>query len=772
LTSEYLLTFDLSEFTRQTSQIENSYSQVGEAVRNMTAAVGSDIDAVSQKISDLTSSLSVMTAQIELSQVSIKSHFRETAEILTSIANSSKTVIDNIKGLSAAELGPLTKVMQDPKPQSAKDRLADVFPDYALKISGDITERRVEMIVDKLLDQHSELKDLDKFRKDLRKEIKHFGGKVEEEIGVVKGLIKKELTGAKKAFGGIMSRGSMGLIGGGIAGGLIAAMVMGVAEKDRLNREYGEMLNAFEATGENFARGQNRKAVQWFASFAEKAQHFLGISRQEVQGLVSDMAKAGYSRKDISERFDAGLGEVGKNVVTATLSLDKFLNLSTGTAMKSAITIAESEGVSIGKATQSFIDLAKAAQTSGVGIDKFINAVMGGYQALRQYGVEVKDVEQAMVRLVRHYKDMGMGEKAAGEYATRGMGALAQSMAGLSEGAYFVLGEKMYPGMEPRAAAQKVQEGWQQMIEENDTNMFNQMLMTMRRYVDETNPGASRAEKIAIFKAQFLPSNLAATTAYDLTDDIMSGKATEKDSADFLRGLKNSMKTEAEKLSDLYKTQRSLINGMRKIGEGVLMILTGLLGTIVVGFKSIPALVDALTSTGKEREQKLNNIQKMVNMQTNTLGAGATRLLDGLKESGGTMGAAAAQMSSNLEAAFGWNPLKGGNVKDTIKEEVNRAMGEALGGLSQGDIDAAKSGMGGVGMIERLSGSRRTMPFMSPEETQDYFGEDAREEREDITQGTYGTEGSLPTKIEVSSFVRPEDLMPTVNQALLISTGK
>jgi len=70
LTSEYLLTFDLSEFTRQTSQIENSYSQVGEAIRNMTTAVGSDIDSVARKISDLNSSLATMTAQVELSQVS------------------------------------------------------------------------------------------------------------------------------------------------------------------------------------------------------------------------------------------------------------------------------------------------------------------------------------------------------------------------------------------------------------------------------------------------------------------------------------------------------------------------------------------------------------------------------------------------------------------------------------------------------------------------------------------------------------------------------
>jgi len=461
----------------------------------------------------------------------------------------------------------------------------------------------------------------------------------------------------------------------------------------------------------------------------------------------------------LRESFSEDLGEVGRNIGTVTLGLDKMLNLATGASLKGAFAIAESEGVSLKKATQSFLELAKAAQTSGVGIDKFINAVMGGYQALRQYGVEVKDVEQTMTRLVKHYREMGLGDKAAGEYAARGVGVLAQGISGMGDTQAAILGMRMYPGLNAHEAKQKVREGWMEMTDKGegaDVNMANKLVMAARSEIDEKMAGASRAEKIYGLQ-QFFGSNEAATHAFELTEAIKEGTATEEDSLNFMERLHDSFKTEAEAYSDLMKVQRDLINAMRKIGEGVLMMLSGLLGTIVVGFKSIPALIDALLSKGEERERKLNEIQTMVNTQTSNLGDGVLRGLDGMKEMGGVLGNTALKMSKDLEKVFDWEVTPSTKLEDKL--------GGALGASPFNNIEGKPLGLLGLGL--GLWGGKEEERGVNPEDAT-YEGasgerraakERARQEAEDADRMEF-TKNSNLTGIIVSSFVRAEDFFP------------
>jgi hypothetical protein len=374
--------------------------------------------------------------------------------------------------------------------------------------------------------------------------------------------------------------------------GALTAMILGYSERNRQQAERGEVLNVMEATGERLFTKPIQKATRQFSAFQEKAQFYYGIGRKEIQGVMKQMVDSGYSANEMLERYDKKLGEVGKNTVTLTLGLDKHLNLASGTSMQHIMKLTSEYGDTLKEASNNIVLLSRTAQQSGAGINRFIDSVMSGSAALTQYGVDLKDVVNLTSQLEKHYTEMGLGKQFAGQLATSAMQGITSGISGFDQATKMRLGGMISPGKEGFAALQSFEEGWQAVRTGEDKGRLVKTLNAMRELQEEVVGGAPRETKIQFWKERGL-SSLGATTFVDEAAkgsfDRLNNNSEEANKT--WKGLKDAFKTESEQVSELQKDQRDIIKGLARAGEGLLQLVGGLLGVVITGIRSMPALV-------------------------------------------------------------------------------------------------------------------------------------------------------------------------------------
>ncbi len=491
-------------------------------------------------------------------------------------------------------------------PGTAAERVGDILPggglvgvdDEAMEAMKAFREETTATIED----VKKQLKALDEAKEQTKKGIKGLTG-----------LVIKEAKSAKSGVLSTISRATSGVIGGGIAGGALAAVMLGYKEKDRQRAQKGEVKNVLEATGDALFTGPMKKARNWFYNFQENAQFYYGVGRKEIQATMKQMVDAGYNATEMMEAFDKKLGKVGANTVSLSLGLDKHLNLASGESMKRVISLTQDYGDSLKGAASNVVNLSLAAQQSGAGINKFIDSVMSGSSAVAQYGIDLKEVVSLTSELEKHYTNMGLDKRYAGQLATTAASGIATGIAGFSTGVKMQMAEKMGLGS-GYTGLQGLEEGWSRVKEGDKSGFFIQMLDAMRAIQEENVGGASREVQIAFWKQQGLKSEAATT----FVDEAAKGPFSRllvgvEGSEKTLKGLKNAFKTEGEQVSEIQKDQRDLIKGMMAVGQGILQILGGLLGTIILGIRSLPALLEwAINKLPGGDEAKANRIMDKI----------------------------------------------------------------------------------------------------------------------------------------------------------------
>lgn len=631
--SEYILSFDLHEVESQIEAVKRLYNQFGSDLHESVSTLVQDVQSLEESILNISSHLSTITASLDLMGASLKMHSSDTSQFFEDMARYSKSVFDNLKEVSGLDLKKIQLEGAPDVPKTARERLADLFPDYKLKVEG-ITGKRLDSIVEGILDKNPDLKDLQEFRKNFKKEVEAYGGKIVEEVGAFGKILSSEIKNAKSASQGLMSRALPGgIVGGGIIGGLIGLMLLGVTETDRLRHEAGEMKNVFEATGDDLFSSMGRKATKWFSSFAEKAQWHYGIGRKEIQGIVKSMVDSGFKFDEIMMGMSKRLGEVGKNVVTLSLGIDKHFNIGTGTSIKHIDSLVSQYGDTLKDAAKKYTNLGFAAQQSGIGVGKFIDSVMSGSSALTQYGIDMNDVAVTMEKLQKHYEGMGLGRQMAGGIAGQALAGLSRGIAGLDDPMIALLARRA--GAPAGDAVEQIQwfkEGWKRVSEGKDLGFFNKIVQAMSGYVAEQITGG-RAEQIMAAEKLFKLDNITATSLMDAKDELAkTGKISEGTNKQ-LKRLRDAFKTEGDQVSELRKSQRDLIDGLAKIGKGLLRMLSGVLGTLVMFVASIPKLVEAaaafFTLDTDKAVQILSELKDGYAAQFETLGMGFGEAMEG-----------------------------------------------------------------------------------------------------------------------------------------------
>jgi len=655
--SQYILSFNLDEVNTQIADVGRSYTELGDTIKGISRDVQDDTESLNQKLLGISSTLSLLNSSLDLTFATLGLHLAETSQMLEDIAGHSKTISENFASIPST----LTAPGGDASKDTVGERTADVLGGAAVGgvLAGGASGAATEAL-------KAVKEDTDEVVSDVEGQMKSLEGmqaEAKKKVGEIQAVVQQELKSAKSGVTSLISRGSAGVIGGGIIGSAITAMILGYKEKDRKRMESGEMLNVLEASGDKLFSGPVKKANRWFSQFQERAQFFLGIGRKEIQANVKQLVDAGFGAGEIMEEFNGKLGLVGKNTTTLALGLDKHLNLASGESMKRVITLTKEYGDSIKDAGSNVLNLSLKAQQSGAGISKFIDSVMSGSSALAQYGIDLKEIVSLTSELEGHYTAMGLDKQYAGQLATTAASGIATGITGFQTSMKMLMASKMGLG-EGYEGLQGFEEGWTRVKEGKKGGHFVGMLDAMRQIQDENVGGSSRAVKVAFWKEQGL-SSTAATTFVDEAEkgpfkELLNNTKGSKESLD---GLKKAFKTEGEQLSEIQKDQRDIINGMASVGKGILQMVSGLIGTIVVGIRSIPALIDyavnKLSPTGDSAraDRIMDSIIAMQSQQFGTIAAGADSLAD-----------AASKM------------------KDTVAEKIYKVFGENMRAAVTGDL--------------------------------------------------------------------------------------
>lgn len=591
--TNYLISFDLDKIVSNVTELQKALTALSTGV---ITASDKSLDGIVKIENSIKSIDAILT-----SNLSKLDNFYE------NFASKIKASTKNVEGLTGNIETLLTKIKKVdegggfPKPPRSTDRAA---------LSGSTFTRMSAGT--KELEGAAKSEAIKKASKDAIMASKKADKEWKLTSTKIGGYIEKEAKTAVNKVKGIMSGFTTASLGGGIAGAMIGLMMLGVKEDQRKGAESGEMLNAIEAFGE-VTSARSKKATAWLSEFQENAQWKFKIAREEIQGLVTTLAHSGI-KEFLDSDFDKPIDDVNANVATLTLGLDKYMNKATGSAMKATIGIVEDYGYSARNAAERYKEIALEAQASGMDIDKFTGAVLSSSSNLRQYGIELEDVSGLMRDIKDSYEKSGMSSQQAGKFAAQVVQS-AGKIFSASEGMMADMFRNYYKdvhGMDLDAIT-ALQRGRTMILrpEERNSdkkiNMFGYVLNYLKNLVGVR--GNSEQERVRFI--QFLTQELG-------MDAISASKVAELAlKGDITKGLKNAtpaqikeledaFKTEGEQLTELAKNQRDVINALAKIGEGLLGIASGLIATLVLGFRSLINVIPLAYNMmfGKDNETK------------------------------------------------------------------------------------------------------------------------------------------------------------------------
>ena len=296
------------------------------------------------------------------------------------------------------------------------------------------------------------------------------------------------------------------------------------------------------------------------------------------------------------------------------------------------------------------------AQRSGMGVNKFIDSIMAGSSAMTQYGIEMEDVVEVMGKLQDYYKSMGLSDQFAGDQASQAVKGIVGGIAGLDEGTMAALAQRMFGslGLNALDAIQMFKEGAARVAAGEDKDFLINAAKELKQMADELT-GGDRATGIRFLESRGL-SNQQATALFDIADKLEKGTKIEELSNEEQKALNKAFVTEGKQLTELQKTQRSLIKALTEMGKGVIKLLTSMLGAIIVGTKGLLSIVLNPTTDPEELAKRYQQFNVVMDSQVQGMGEGIKEFFEGGKKAGAVIGDVAAGVNKRLGQAIEYNP--------------------------------------------------------------------------------------------------------------------
>jgi hypothetical protein len=646
----YLLRWDFDKFRDQISEATKSYTAFGGSLRALVSAVSGDLNTLQTRASSVTTMIGSLNPQMERSIQHIKEGTGSFSEMLNTVSQHGIKIASEVSRMKASG-GPASgssgAAMEQAQSQVVVMLEGAAFAGASVEIAQENAENVIRVVAD--TDKKSE-EDVNRVKKYLESELEAAAGKAQEIASHVPG----------------------GILGGGVVSGLLAAMVLGVTERDRLKAQKGEMLNVIEASGEAISSDASRKVTSWFSQFQETAQWYYGISREETQGVLKAMVDAGYKAHEIMATFNSSLGAAGQHVGIMSIALDKHFNQDTGTSISNITKITTSLGDSLQEATDKYSRIAFAGQKSAMGISKFTDTIISGASAMQQYGVDVAEVAGIMGTIQKHYEKMGLSPQYAGNQATNFINGISQGIAGMDPSMKAMIAQRMFPELTGVDARQKWEDGFKRARQSGSEDFVTRTLLSLREWASQG--GKTRAQAIRLIESK-IGDNRTAAGLYDATTELAKGNKLSELSVEQQGLIKNALSTESEKISDLAKLTRDLTNAISAIGQGLLKVLAGLVGAIVLSIKYLPEIIAAALPTGDKKF--LVDIRAQYDKLGDSMSAGIDAANTGLKDAAAAMKTEFKNDLQPIIDVLKWDaPSEGGVKTITSAAEAKAALKE------------------------------------------------------------------------------------------------
>jgi hypothetical protein len=379
--------------------------------------------------------------------------------------------------------------------------------------------------------------------------------------------------------------GVMGLIGTlPIAGGLFGLMLWGRMEADRLSAEAGEMANLVVGAGGTV----HDKAVGYLAAFQERAQKFYGVSRQDVQGVVKTFFDAGLRVEDVMGVTHQRLGEVGHDAMTTTLALDRHFELANGSTARGAVRLVTQHGMSLERAVDQMMRMSFAGQRAGVGVAEFTEASLAISGELHAFGVDGEQVASLLLTVQQRFQAAGLRAGAAFNLSETALRDVSAGFRGMAVEVKATLGEFMGLG-DGMAARLRLEDS----IRDDDPERLRRMVqaanvLARRETAGTAGSFGSDETRQRMYLEQSLGFSFEAAqamTALDghLGDDVRLGDLKAREWGQ----LKDALKTEGQKVSEIQKAVSETVAGMARMGQNLLVLVANFAALAILGIKAI-----------------------------------------------------------------------------------------------------------------------------------------------------------------------------------------
>lgn len=426
-----------------------------------------------------------------------------------------------------------------------------------------------------------------------------------KERGPVAGYMAKEGKSVKRWFGGVAGKLKIPRFGGIIAGGIMM-MAYGYLDADRVRAEAGEVKNILVASFKGGVNNVVAQGTRRLSALQESLQKFMGISKDEVQGVASALVEGGVSVEEMLSKVDANLGRIGNNFVTYTLGLDKMFELAGGTTAKNMTELMRDYGKTMGEAKESITDMLFAGKESGIGTQQFMKNVMEAGSTLKEFGYDIDDVVDITANLQKAYEEIGVPRQFAGRQAALGVKQLAQSVIQMSDDWKIIIGEKLGYG-QGLEARQKMMEAYTRAAKGSRGDLMEQAgaMYQAAMKAAEGDEATARYVMEESMSTSFRGADAIAKVGKALAEGDI--EQAQKEMAKNSKLLKDAFKTERSKTSQFQLKMNKWLKGLSKIGQGILGFIGDTLAVLVAYLRAIPAFIANLVSMDFDANERLAN---------------------------------------------------------------------------------------------------------------------------------------------------------------------
>ncbi len=475
--------------------------------------------------------------------------------------------------------------------------------------------------------------------------------------GFVSAGVKKEVKGVKSVVGGWGRKLKLPIPGAMLAGGILW-MAFGFQRKDRIRAEAGEVKNLLVSMFDDGIKGIVEKGTKQISALQEHMQKFMNISRQEVQGVVKAFGDGGISVNSMLGDVDNSMGLVGKNFLTYTLAIDKLFELAGGQSATRMVQIMSDYGKDIKEAKDSLINLMLAGRQSGIGTMQFVKNVQIAGDELKKFGFDIDVIIDLTLTMQKHFEELGVPKQFAGRQTAMGLKQLASGLMSMSDSWQVFIAEKLgYAGETPLAKRQAMRESFSRVARDGGYEELIEMISRVTKVAVE----AARGDESL---ARYIMENSlgfgfeGANIALEIKEAIDKGNIINAKNIAVVgeEELRRSFETEKQKQSQTQREMNRWMEGISKIGEGILGLIGQGLANLVAFFKSAHAMsINYLTGNeeaNKKIEEKLDQMIKGdISRYTNTMVSGLEEMQIAAKKGG-------SDIFGGLLDALTWDPMK------------------------------------------------------------------------------------------------------------------